>query len=134
MDEKIIDLLIYSFDNPLSKEEQNQLNHALKGSSELRAEQERLLKMREKLKRSNVPKDTDFVDRVMQRLEQEKIIPSGNLNVVFLKWFPKIAAACILLLLTSFLSIYLDEGQLSSDALIGLSDVTPEEASTYFEE
>jgi anti-sigma factor RsiW len=130
MDEKILSLLIYSLDNELSAEEQQQLDQALASSAELQAEQERLLAIRQALASHTIPADNTFADAVMQQLEEER---ETGVEARILQLFPKVAAACVVLVLIAMLGIYFSEGSLSTEAIVGVQDLAPEDAYSYLE-
>lgn len=70
-------------------------------------------------------KDPKFADRVMYQLQQTK---KSEFSASIIALFPKVAAACVLLLLCSLLGIYFTEGSLSTEAIIGFQDLAPEDA------
>lgn len=130
MNEKIIQLLLHSLDHELTEAEQLELGAALEASAELRAEQKALLEMRAALTNFSVEADPAFVDDLMQQLPSEKTVYiSGSIR----KLFPKVAAACVLVLLLSVLSIYFTEGNLSVEAIVGIQDLSPEDAYSYLD-
>ena len=124
MDEKILDLLIYSLDNELTDTQQKMLDEALQNSEALRQEQARLLHMRKELAAFSAAPDATFSSNVLQVLEQPQ-----SFNIVQL--FPKVAAASVLLFIGSLLAIYFSEGNLSMEAIVGVQDLTPEDAYSY---
>jgi hypothetical protein len=72
MNDKILDLLYRSFDSGLSSREQQQLDKALAGSAELRAERDRITAMREAVRSSAAGSFKPFLaERVMQRIGGE---------------------------------------------------------------
>ena len=129
MDEKILSLLIYSLDNELSADEQRQLDQALTASAELCAEQERLLAIRQALASHTIPADNTFANAVMQQLEEKET----GVEARILQLFPKVAAACVVLVLIATLGIYFSEGSLSTEAIVGVQDLAPEDAYSYLE-
>lgn len=130
MDEKILSLLIFSLDNELSAEEQHQLDQALAEDTELRTEQDRLLMIREALSAHTVSADVAFADEVMQSLETAN---ETGIEARILQLFPQVAAACIVLVLIAMLGIYFSEGNLSTEAIVGVQDLAPEDAYSYLE-
>ena len=128
MNEKNLDLLIYSLDHPLNAAEQATLDAALAGSEALRAEQERLLRMREALSDLSVSEDPAFSADLLQKLESGK---RQKIGAAIHRIYPKVAAAAVLLFLITAISIYLTEGNLSVEAIVGTQDLLPEDAYSY---
>lgn len=125
-----LQLLIHSLDNELTPQEAQQLEQALSNSEALRQEKERLLEMRELIGTVKMEPDHTFVNKVMMRIEQAK---DPVFSTVIINLFPKVAAACVLLFIVTLAGIYMTEGTLSTDAIIGIQDMTMEEALTITE-
>lgn len=119
----IKDLLLRSVTEELSLEEQAELDLALSDSEELRKEQKRLLRTRDLLQRAIPPKDLEFSKRVMQKLDK-----SRTEVALVVQLFPRVAAACIAVVLALGLFLYFDAGSLSTDVLVGLEGLSLEEA------
>lgn len=69
MNRKILDLLYRSFDQQLEPKEQQRLDETLAQSAELRAEQERITRMRVMISDSSVPSfHPFFAEKVMRRI------------------------------------------------------------------
>lgn len=115
-----IDLLYRAQDNPLSPAEEQELELALERSPELRAERDKLKSLRAALGRMKPRPRADFTAQVMVQLEA---------RAVPLRWLRRVAAACLLLLLGALLTLYLSEGSLSTDTLIGVEELQPEDAT-----
>ena len=130
MNEKMLDLLIYSLDNDLTEAEQATLDAALEASASLRAEKEQLLQMRAALENFSLEKDTQFTADLMQQLDKQK---SNNLGARIRRIYPRVAAACAIIVLLSILGIYLVEGNFSMEAIVGIQDLTPEDAYSYLD-
>ena len=124
-----ISLLIHSLDHDLSPKEQAQLDRALQDSPELREEQARLLKMRRLFENASIPENPAFANAVLERLNEA---PSGvgyAKEASIIRLFPRVAAACILLIGLAYAAIYFSESASFSDDLVGIENVSPEEAS-----
>lgn len=121
-------LLIRSLDQELAPVEAARLRRALDESSALRAERQRLHLMRRKIAALRLGRDPAFVEEVTNRL-----LDLGNrtLTRTMAAIFPKVAAACLLLFLLSMAAIYFTSGALSFDAIIGIEELTPEDANIY---
>jgi ferric-dicitrate binding protein FerR (iron transport regulator) len=117
---KYVDLLYRAQDAPLSPEEERELSQALEQSAELRATQERLLKLRKALSDLQPAPDPAFTGKVMARMEEGALLQP---------WLRRVAAACFLLIAAAFVSLYLSEGSLSTDTLIGVEELQPEDAT-----
>lgn len=125
--ETINELLLRSFDQELSGEEKAWLEAALAGSEELRREKGRLKTLRQMLGRLQAESKAGFVDGVMGRLNASPVAAT------LLSLLPRTAAACLIILLLTLIGIYLAEGSLSPDAIIGVGSLSPEDAYTYLE-
>ncbi|HKK78045.1 MAG TPA: hypothetical protein VJ933_00395 [Phaeodactylibacter sp.] len=115
-----IDLLYRAQDNPLSPVEERELALALEQSPGLRAERDKLLRLRDAFGQIEPPPEPDFTAQVMAGL-QARVVP--------LRWLRRVAAACLLLLAAAFLTLYFSEGSLSTDTLIGVQELQPEDAT-----
>lgn len=126
IDQKTYDLLIRSLDEKLPEAQAKQLETALAGSAELRLEQQKLRKMRNLMGAFSVNTAPDFSEQLMAKLPRK-----SSAKIISLKRYAtSIAAACVLLVLVSILSIYAWEGNLSTEALLGIQDLSPEDAYT----
>ena len=125
--EAIEELLLRSLDEPLSAKEHSQLEAALKDSAELRREKEQLEKNRRLLSSLKPVPNSTFVNGVMARLNTSPV------EATLLSMLPRAAAACLIILLITLIGIYMAEGSLSTDAIIGVNNLAPEDAYTYLE-
>ena len=122
---KMKDLLIRSLDGPLDTAEAKDLAVALQLSSELREEKRQLLAMRELLKgMGNIPAP-NIADAVIEEVQ------SPVLSRQLSHMLPRVAAACILLIIGGILGIYFSEGSLSVEAITGVNELPPEDVYTY---
>lgn len=122
--EEHYELLLKSLDQRLNTDEQQRLNQALAASEDLRMEKESLLALRAVLSEQTVSATpSNFTRGVLQHIQQPRVIQLNS-------WMPQIAAACLILLCTALISIYTMEGTLSTEALLGVQDLSPEEAYT----
>jgi predicted nuclease with TOPRIM domain len=127
---EMLDILIRSLDQESGQEEKARLQEALEHSEDLRREKARLEQMRAWLAGLQAPIDERFADRVADRIEEEK---NSSFNTVILNLFPKAVAACLLVFMLTLMGIYLSEGALSADAIIGVDDVTLEDTYSLTE-
>ena len=132
--EKILELLVRSLDEDLSLEEYQVLDEALSDSEELRTKKAELQKLRLLLSEQKEEASLSFVNKVLEKtLETSNSVQKGfQSTLVYL--FPRVAAALVILMLGSLLSIYVSEGNLSSEAIVGVADIYPEEAYTILVE
>ncbi|MBK7871043.1 MAG: hypothetical protein IPJ74_10320 [Saprospiraceae bacterium] len=131
MDKSALELLISSLDQELAPKDQFRLEEALAASQELRQEREEFLRMRELVADLRVQRSNEFVDELMSKLPQQK--ESGFwADIVFLS--PKVAAACIIFVVVSLLGVYIMEGRLNSEIIIGVEQLTPEDAYSIQEQ
>lgn len=124
MKEEWLELLTRSLDEDLSAEERMRLNTALATHDWLREEQKKLLQMRVLLGQWQPEANPSFADGVMQAIGQEQ---SQEGTALFVRLFPKVAVACALFFMIGLSTIYLSEGSLSTDAIIGLEDWSVED-------
>lgn len=116
-------LLLRSITESLSSEEQERLEAALAQSEALRQEQKQLMTTRDMVRQAIPAADPGFSQRVLQRLDK------GRKEVTLVvRLFPRVAAACIAVLIALGLFLYFEAGSLSTDALVGLEDLSLEEA------
>ncbi|MCB0561485.1 MAG: hypothetical protein H6573_09415 [Lewinellaceae bacterium] len=125
--ETIEELLLRSFEQQLSAEERGRLDAALAGSEELRREQQQLEKVRHWLGSLQATPKNGFVDGVMKELNTSPV------EATLLSILPRAAAACLIVLLLTLIGIYMAEGSLSTDAIIGVNNLAPEDAYSYLE-
>ncbi|PHN03122.1 hypothetical protein [Flavilitoribacter nigricans] len=119
----IKNLLLRSITEPMSAAEQEQLRAALEVSEELRREQEQLTYTRELVQQAIPAADPGFSQKVLERLQK------GRKEVALVvQLFPRVAAACVAVILALGLFLYFEAGSLSTDALVGLQDLSIEEA------
>lgn len=119
------DLLIHSLDNELTPTQQAHLEKALVESETLRQEKEQLLQMRSLIAELRVRRDLSFPERVINRLHTKEKRGFFS-DLVALS--PRVAAASVIFIVAMTVGIYLREGSLSSDVIIGIEELTPEDA------
>lgn len=118
------ELLLKSLDQTLSASEQALLDQALAKSDALQTAKMQLINMRSLLAQKFISETPDgFSQGILQGIQRPKVIQLNS-------WMPQIAAACLILLCTALISIYTMEGTLSTEALLGIQDLSPEEAYT----
>ncbi len=125
--ENIQELLLRSFEEELSGEEKSRLEAALETSAELRREKQQLEKLRQMLGALQAGPDESFVDVVMEKVNASPV------GATLLSLLPRAAAACLIIILLTLIGIYLAEGSLTTDAIIGVSNLAPEDAYTYLQ-
>jgi len=119
------ELLLRSLDEQLEPEEAVALETALEQSAELREEKRQLMAMRTMLGgMKNIPAP-GITDGVVQRIKR----PALERSIARL--LPQVAAACVLLVIAGLLAIYFTEGSLTAEAILGVSELAPEEAYSY---
>ena len=128
MKQDLYDLLLRSLDQELSTKETNLLEKALAKSPELRKEKEQLLATRNLFANWTVAKDPSFSSAVMNRIGEIKQKLPNSFSPSVIRLFPSVAAACIIFIMIMLLNIYLTDGSLSSEAMLGLENLYPEEA------
>lgn len=126
MKDKALDLLIYSLDNELTVTEQAVLAQYLEDSEELRTEKEKLLIMRTALSELKIRDKSILADNILQSIYTETKEP--EFQRIIMQLFPKVAAACILITAATLFATYIYLGSLSPEALVGIENLSPEDA------
>ncbi len=122
------DLLARSMDEDLPAAQAAELHRALAESAVLRREREQLIRLRGALQSVPRPQDRAFTDQVLKRVQQ----PAGL--QVPRRWGAAAAAACAAIIVIAALSVYLSAGSLSQEALLGVSELAPEDAVTFLQD
>ena len=117
--EKLNQLLNRSFDAKLSDDEQQQLDIALSKDPDLQKEKKEIEDIRELLSDYSPAFEEGFAKRVLATTGQ--YIQNGDYLFYLFKRFAFGGAAAIVALLVS---VYLTDGSLSVDTLLGLSGIT----------
>lgn len=117
-------LLIRSLDSELAEEERTELTVALEASPKLRSEQEELLRLRQTLGDWQPATQRSVAAGVLDRIGRQK----NNWEARIVRLAPRVAAASLLLLLGTMLSLYFTNGQATDAILVGVQDLTPEDA------
>jgi len=133
-DNHILELLALSLDQTLTKEEQQKLDEAFAKYPELEKEKAELLALRSLLGKQKISSNPDFVNSVLEKTKPTQLAKEKGFETIMTSLFPRVAAACVIVLLVSFLSIYFQEGSLSTETLLGLTEISPEEAFNILEE
>ena len=120
-------LLARSYDEKLEPEEEKVLEEALLYNEWLRVEAAQFKQLREALQSWSVPSANDFTDKVMQQVEDSA---AYRLPRHWLQWTAAASAAIILI---AGISIYWTSGSLSTEALLGVSELAPEDAVTLLQ-
>ena len=126
----IQELMLRSLDFPLNPEEKKKLEVGLKQFPEIQDERDELLKIRTWLGELQAAPNPNFSQEVMKQLPKLKAIEAP---ILFARWLPRVAAACILAVVLTALGVYLSEGTFTTDAIIGIQDLAPEDAYTFLE-
>lgn len=129
--DKMLALLIRSMDTELNEADALKLEQALRGSVALRDEKVRLTGMREELRNWEAVEDPTFADRVIAQLGKQV---EEDLSAVIIRLFPRVAAACVLILGVALGTIYVTEGSLMLDTIIGVNEVLLEDAVLLVED
>lgn len=125
------DLLYESMNRDLNPDEQDRLDQALANDPALQAERNALLKLHVAMKDQKQSIPISVADDVIASLE----IDSKPLRIGLNQWFPRVAAACLLIILAMILQVYVQNGSLSTDSLMGIQDLEIYDAySLTFEE
>ena len=130
-----LNILARSLDQKLDPEEEQALSQQLKQSTELRENAEILDQLREQLPLtySDLPA-VDFSGQILQAVSESSI--DGDIRVVqlFDKWAPQVAAACLIIMSSIGVSIYVQEGQINTDTVMGIDQLESEDAYAILSE
>ncbi len=121
-----LELLIYSLDNKLSKEEQQQLDTALNSSAELRVEQKKYLMLKNVVSNITFPKAENFTENILNKIKDKKAKNNFSNNIIQL--FPKVAIAASFLLFITWSIIYFTGDNIVINDLVGVGELSPDEA------
>ncbi len=129
--QELYQLLLRSFDEDLSPQEQQQLQKALKESAELRQKKRELEEVEALLRNADMTTTIPFfTGKVMTKIEDLHSTQALSLMDEFAlslsRIFPKVALSSLSLLLVLTAGLYLSEGNLSSNTLLGTSDISSE--------
>ena len=127
---KLLELLVRSLDSSISNEEQVLLNDALEKNSWLQNEQKELLTIRQHLGDFEIQQNISFAENVIRALQ---VKPLNQFSSQITNWFPRIAMVFAVLFFLVIANIYYSEGQIDSDTIIGLQDLSPEDAYAVIE-
>lgn len=122
------DLLARSLDEALPAGQAVELRQALAESAALHRERAQLLRLRGALQAVPRPSDAAFTEQVLKRISNRSAL------LVPLQWGATAAAACAAIIITAAMSIYLSAGSLSQEALLGVSELAPEDAVTLLQD
>ena len=81
-------------------------------------------------------KDLPFVsiaDEVMSSIEDAPVIKGNGILVDMTRLFPKVAAACLMVIFALLLRTYIIDGSLDSESILGLTEMTADEAYTFYD-
>lgn len=120
-------LLLESNFRMLTPEEQSQLDSALEASPSLRREAAEIQVIKSMLRDLKAPADETFHRRLLQQLSDRKSVRTDWMAQV-VRFFPRAAAAGLVVLAIAMVSIYLSEGSLDMNSLIGVDGLPPAEA------
>lgn len=123
--EKMLELLLRSLDETLSPKETEQLTEALQQSEKLRQEKAAFLDLRQQLADWQPAPDAAFSARVMQQIGKQA---EEDLSAVIVRLFPRVAAACVVVLFLALGGIYYTEGNLMMENIIGVNEMLTEDA------
>ena len=124
----IEELLAYSLDNELSEKQQVQLDEALSTSKDLQELQDELFAMRNIMEGQRPAKSEAFVQGVLAQLPLQ-----ASINTRILRLFPRVAAACILLIGATYLGLEKGNTNWISDELVGTQYLSTDDAMTYLD-
>lgn len=125
IDAKLQQLMIHALDNDITPEEAQLLEQALKEHPELNAEREELLRMRSLFAELKAVPKLHLEGKVLKAIKAKHFVYQLSSSL------PRVAAACLLLIISCLAGIYFSEGSLGLEAILGVSELSPEDAVTY---
>lgn len=123
-------LLLRSFDETLRAEEQLLLDEALQTQPKLVAEQQQIVSLREYLGKQTFTFEPHFADRVTNQIYQKTTNASLSIDIVLMRYFPRLALAGIVTIAVLMAQAYKEAGNLSLDTLSGNYEMLYDEAGT----
>ena len=124
---QLLELLIRSMDETLNSEERAILDEAVLNLPWLARREQALKQMRSQLASFQPHESLDVSDAVWHRLQPQK-----KTTPVLATLFPKVAVACSVLLVSFATYLALADAPLDTDGIIGVSEISPDEAYDYF--
>ena len=123
-------LLLRSFDETLSAEEQLLLDEALQTQPELAAEQQQISSLRNLLGKQIFTFEPQFANRVTNQIYQKASNTSLSIDIVLMRYFPRLALAGMVTIAVLMAQAYKEAGNLSLDTLSGNYEMLYDEAGT----
>ena len=123
-------LLLRSFDETLSAEEQLLLDEALQTQPELAAEQQQISSLRNLLGKQIFIFEPHFADQVTNQIYQKTTNASLSIDIVLMRYFPRLALAGMVTIAVLMAQAYKEAGNLSLDTLSGNYEMLYDEAGT----
>ncbi len=120
-----------SLDGTITPGEQQEFDRLLVDDPVSRRQYEQLLEIREGLTKWSVPERDLWTDVQVDHLVSRAMLRHEAVIVTLGRHWQKIAVACVLILMVSIGSIYLQNGTLDSDTLVGIEEIEADEAYTY---
>lgn len=124
------ELLYKSFDFELSAEEKNELEAALETHPDLREEKSKIEKLRSLLRQDDEIEHDSVIDSVMEEISRQQ--PQGVVYELH-SLFPRIAAACLIAILSFLLSIYISDGELNGETITGISEYSMDDIELLYD-
>lgn len=124
-EEELLEWLIESQDSTLDEARAIILKRALQRSDSLQNKAEALGMLRHTLRTIGMESNNSFSGKVMQAIQTK--VTSFGLNALF----PKVAAACLLILISIGLYLYQNNGGVNVDVLVGSTNVSPDMAYSF---
>ena len=123
------ELLVRSFDEKLSIDEQKKLDEGLANSKELRLEKASLIKMRQFLLNADFKYEEGFADGVLENKESAE----PEFFIGFYHIFKRVALSGVAAIILFLVSIYFIDGSVDIETIQGIAEYTPgdEELSLF---
>ena len=124
-------LMFSSLEGTITPGEQKELDQLLGSDPAYREQYDQLLQIREGLHSWTVPEEGGWTESQVDHLVKRAMRRQEAVIVTLGRHWQKIAAACVIILLVSIGSIYVQSGTLDSDTLVGIDEIEADEAYTY---
>lgn len=129
----IEELLAYSLDNELTAAQQGRLEQALADSKDLQELQDELLAMRSLLQGHVPASNKNFIQNVLQQVPLNDTVVPISTTTRILQLFPRVAAACIVLMSMTYVGLELGDTNWISDTVVGTQYLSAEDAYAYID-
>ncbi len=131
--QELHNLLLRSLDETLSAKEQNLLQQALANDEELQQLQTQYQQNEQALQQYEGDKIPYFAATVMRSINSQIANAENDLLAAIWKLFPRVALPALALTIALLVNVYVSEGALNVDTVMGIHDLTADDAAYLFQ-